>query len=349
MAAENATLRGRAQGSKVGLLRRGLSAVSIVFPVLVISGLFYAAFFVKPVARIVVTPTPVIETRDLFYSTVAAGDGVLWAAGSHGKIIRSEDAGASWRAQASNVNVHLKGLAAWDEKMAIAVGNEYTIVRTVDGGHTWEKVALPDNMLDVKLLKARTGNKPGNGVAIGEFGTVLATSDFGQTWTLASTGADVSWNDAAMLSESKWVLVGEFGQILRTENAGESWEKLESPVESSLNAVYFRDTENGVTVGTEGVILVTNDSGRTWRATTGVNRTHIYDVAWDGRRWIAVGDRGLLLTAETSGLRWNDKSMATSAGWRSHIAFDGGRYVLSGRGIELADIPSETTNVGAKR
>lgn len=349
MVAESATLRGRAQGSKVGLLRRGLSAVSIVFPVLVISGLFYAAFFVKPVARIIVTPAPVIEARDLFYSTVAAGDGVLWAAGSHGKIIRSEDAGASWRAQASNVNVHLKGLAAWDEEKAIAVGNKYTIVRTVDGGNTWEKVALPDNMRDVKLLKTRTGARPGDAIVVGEFGTVLATFDYGQSWVPASTGADVSWNDGAMLSEQEWVLVGEFGQILQTEDAGANWTQIESPVESSLNAVWFRDVMNGVAVGTEGVVLVTSDGGKTWSASPRVTQTHVYDVTWDGHRWVAVGDKGLVLSATASAKRWSNKSMATSAGWRSHVAYDGERYVLSGRGIEFAEIPAEATNVGVKQ
>lgn len=348
MVTESVTRRGNAEGARAGLARRGLSFVGIVFPVFVISGLFYAAFFVKPVARIEVVPTPVIETRDLFYSTAAPEDGVLWAAGSHGKIIRSEDGGASWQTQASNVSVHLQGMAAWDKENAVAVGNGSTLVRTSDGGSTWRKATLPVDVGNVKFLKARTAGKLGSGIVVGEFGTVLVTSDYGRTWILASTGEDVSWNDAAMLSESEWVLVGEFGQILRTEDTGQSWEKLESPVESSLNAVCFRDAENGVAVGTEGVVLVTDDRGRTWHTSPRTTHTHIYDVIWDGRRWVAVGDKGLVLTAKANGLRWNNQSMATSAGWRSHVAFDGRRYVLSGRGIEFADIPSETTNIGAK-
>ena len=337
------------KGPKVGFVRRVLSVVSIIFPVLVISGLFYAAFFVKPGVDIVIAPAPVIEKRDVFYTAIAPEDGVLWAAGNHGKIIRSEDWGVSWKAQSSNVNVHLQGIAGWDGSESIAVGNNATIIRTSNEGQTWEHVAIPDGTGDVKLLKVRIGSAPGDAIVAAEFGTVLVTRDYGRTWSLASTGADVSWNDAAMLSEDEWLLVGEFGQILRTEDAGQNWEKLESPVESSLNAVWFRDKENGVAVGTEGAILVTADGGRTWQATDRINHTHIYDVTWDGRQWIAAGDKGLLLTAKESGLRWSNVSMATSAGWRSHVAFDGRRYILAGRGIEFANIPHETTNIGARR
>jgi hypothetical protein len=67
---------------------------------------------------------------------------VLWRVGSAGKIERSRDAGHTWQAQVSNVEVDLVAGSAPSETVCWVVGRAGTILRTTDGEH-WEKVSSP--------------------------------------------------------------------------------------------------------------------------------------------------------------------------------------------------------------
>ena len=62
-------------------------------PLVIIGGLFYAGFFVKAEAVVQRVEPPTIERRDRFYGVSVPAESVVWAAGSTGKIVRSEDGG----------------------------------------------------------------------------------------------------------------------------------------------------------------------------------------------------------------------------------------------------------------
>lgn len=306
-------------------------------PVLIIGGLLYAAFFMKPQSHGIGVEPPVIEKRDHFYGVVMPSPGIAWAAGNDGKIARSTDGGKIWALQASGVSAHLQSIAAWDPQRAVAVGNRGTVIVTVNGGKTWSKASLPASVGAAKLVRVRT-YPGGKAWAVGEMGTVLFSSDFGAAWSAKTAAEDVAWNDVSFVNDVGW-LVGEFGRMRATRDGGEHWKAAEAPVKSSLNGVYFRSDLDGVAVGTEGVILHTQDGGANWRVLQNVAEEHLYDVLWDGNRWIAVGDKGALLTAGVSADKWSDQSERVGgSSWHTQIAGSGGHYILAGPGLMPIDI-----------
>ena len=68
-----------------------------------------------------------------------------------------------------------------DAQLGWAVGHDEVIIRTRDGGSTWQRVHdAPENekpLLDVWFADAQTG------LAVGAYGGLLATVDGGATWT----------------------------------------------------------------------------------------------------------------------------------------------------------------------
>ena len=79
---------------KLGAGARGLAAVGTSsLPLAIIGGLLYAAFFVKAEPEIGTLKARPLERRDAFYGVAAPEGSILWAAGSYGKIVRSEDGG----------------------------------------------------------------------------------------------------------------------------------------------------------------------------------------------------------------------------------------------------------------
>lgn len=321
-----------------GIRRAALSAL----PLAIIAGLMYAAFFIKPQVHGGSTTRPVIEKRDRLYGVANPAGDLLWAAGNHGKIVRSEDYGKSWAAQTSGTVQHLQAIAAWDARRAVVAGNGGTVLLTEDAGKTWRKAELPAEVAGRKFIRARA-YADGRAWAVGELGTVLAAEGFGAHWKDLSGGDDVTWNDIAQFG-GRACMVGEFGRIRCGGNSGESFEDVPSPVKSSLTAVAFRSDTDGVAVGLEGEIAVTSDGGRRWRALPKTTEQHLYDVHWDGTRWLVVGDKGVTLAAEPDAQQWQEVNGGKgSASWRTQVAGRDGRYVSVGQGIRFVSLPADQT------
>jgi hypothetical protein len=167
------------------------------------------------------------------------------------------------------------------------------LLRTADGGETWEAVALllsPEESLSVtaatpEFLDARNGwialkLQSGSNFSLGR---LFATQDGGRTWQERSLplGEPVRFLDPLR----GWVAGGPAGdQLFQTLDGGLTWNQLDLPVpepESGSVAKFFglpefSDRQTGllpVTVageqGSSLVLFKTSDGGRTWA----LNRT----------------------------------------------------------------------------
>lgn len=313
--------------------RVGVTIATSLIPIAVIGTLLYAAFFVKATALVSAVKPPEIERRDRFLGVAMPTEKVIWAAGSNGKVVRSEDAGFIWTAQSVPTAENLQGIAAWDANQAVGVGGNGVVIRTDDMGKTWVEIAVPKSDVANKLLSVRAYDK-GVAWAVGELGAVLKTQDFGRTWERALPEKDQAWNDICFV-DGRGVLVGEFGQTMTTDDGGVSWQPAKSGVQSSLMSVYLRDESNGVAVGLSGVILVTHDGGRQWNAVERQTREHLNNVIWDGEQWVAVGDKGVIVKGDKEGSVWTASRVSEgNLGWNTQIlrAASGG-YVLAGAGL----------------
>lgn len=320
--------------------RMTVTVVTSLIPIAVVGGLLYAAFFVKAVAVVSAVRPPAIERRDSFLGVAMPDEKIIWAAGSNGKIIRSDDKGANWNAQPVPVMENLQGIAAWNADQAVAVGGG-AVIRTEDGGKTWKEVAVPRSDVANKLLNVRAYAN-GSAWAVGELGAVLNTADFGKTWARALPEKDQAWNDISF-SGRHGILVGEFGQVMTTEDGGGTWQAVKSGIQSSLMSVHLKDASNGVAVGLSGVILTTQDGGSHWSVAERQTKEHLNNVVWDGERWIAVGDKGLLVTGDAQGTAWKASRVSEgSLGWNTQILRvpANGKpagYVLAGASLSRLD------------
>lgn len=330
-----------AQPRQVRKLGRALLSV---LPLALIGALIYAALFIKPVVSGKGVPRPVIEKRDRFYGVAITGPESLWAVGNDGKIVRSSDGGKTWAAQVSSTATHLQAIAAWTAERAVVVGNRGTLLHTANGGKTWHKGEAEIAAPGAKLVRVRT-SADGVAWAVGEMGTVLLTADYGKTWRPAPTRTeDMSWNDIGFVGE-RGCMVGEFGRIRCTTDGGSNWRDVDSPVKSSLNGIVFRNPTDALAVGLEGVILHTGDGGAHWRALPKATELHLYDVAWDGARWIAVGDRGVTLASDAAASHWLDLTQQIdSPSWHTQVNAAGGRVALAGQGVKVAQIDGKEKN-----
>jgi dipeptidyl-peptidase-4 len=242
-------------------------------------------------------PRPVAGAETLDFRDIdAMSDAVAYTlsigAGESSRIYKTIDGGAHWNLQFANTDpkVFLDAMAFWDAERGIAfsdsVDGRFVILRTVDGGRTWERVAAD------RLPPAL----PGEG-AFAASGTNVAMSGRDQVW-IGTTAS----------------------RVLRSSDGGRTWAIATTPVATGqatgIFSIAFRDAQHGVVVGgdyrkeSEAIdnAAITADSGATW--------TLVRDRGLAGFRSVVAwlpGATGALIALGPSGADWSSDEGRT---WR---------------------------------
>src|SRR4029077_8786782 len=102
------------------------------------------------------------------------------------------------------------------------------------------------------------------GTVVGEYGTIVRTTDGGNSWTIQTSGTTQTLWAVSFTDANNGTAVGEAGVILRTTDSGAHWASQPSGTTLQLRGVSFTDANNGAAVGEGGTILRTTDGGNSW-------------------------------------------------------------------------------------
>lgn len=276
------------------MISKLLGWVARIAPWAIVAGLGYAAAFVQPTVEPLPLPQPLVEPRDHFLDVAGDGAGALWFAGNAGTVL-SRDADGEWHRHELDRPVNLQGVARGQGRV-VAMGNQGWVF--TDAGQGWSATQLPVSDYAGKLI----GVKYVDGAfwITGEMGVIFRGDGQGD-WRALSLDADVGLNDLTRADDGRLWIAAEFGNLFHSDDQGRTWQRNELQGET-LQAITFHGPR-GVAVGNQGRIYLTEDTGATWRAVDSGTGEHLYDVAHDGRRWLAVGAGGVLLASER-GRQW---------------------------------------------
>jgi photosystem II stability/assembly factor-like uncharacterized protein len=219
----------------------------------------------------------------------------------------------AWTAQSSGVTARLRGVSAVSDLVAWASGSGGTIVRTADGGATWQALTVSDaaklDFRDVDAISADVAYALS--IGSGESSRIYKTTDAGRTWTLQFTNTDPKaffdamafWDADRGLAFSDSVdgaLV-----ILRTDDGGRSWTRVPGgalPLALENEGAYAASGTNVAVFGrdhawigtTRSRVLRSTDGGRTWAAAVtplaAGSSAGIFSIAFrDAEHGIVVG------------------------------------------------------------
>lgn len=195
-----------------------------------------------------------------------------------------------------------------DEQNGVAVG-ENLIIRTSDGGVTWEEVLqkFDTHFLDVVFLTAN------NGVAVGTKGAVFTTSNGGKNWESKGSGTQNDLLSTAKITESELISVGKNGEILKSTNAGMSWTKISSGSNSDLNDIAIVSQDTLFLAASDGVILKSFNKGLNWQSSTISPGKELLGITFSNSLiGYAVGESGLFLKTINGGETWTPLNSTTT-------------------------------------
>jgi photosystem II stability/assembly factor-like uncharacterized protein len=168
-----------------------------------------------------------------------------------------------------------------------AVGEHGVILRSDDGGNTWEQAQVP---VSVTLTGVHFAT-PEKGWAVGHSGVVLHTEDGGRTWIKQLDGRETSRQEPN-------------GETDSTRRDGGVALLPDSPDQPLLD-VYFADENRGLVVGAYGRMWATRDGGKTWLAwdhhLSNPTGRHLNCVRAVGSDLYVAGEQGALYRSRDGG------------------------------------------------
>ena len=204
-----------------------------------------------------------LVTRSLFLDGDAIGDHMV-VVGERGHILVSLDAGSSWTQAEVPTRATLTGVSLYDLSRGWAVGHDATILRTRDGGFSWEIVysAVEEQrpLLDVWFESEE------HGFAVGAYGYFLETRNGGDTWLPRRiSDDDFHLNHIAAAPSGRLYIAGESGTLYASDDDGASWKRLTSPYEGSFFGTLALDDQRVYAYGLRGHLFRSDDAGMSWR------------------------------------------------------------------------------------
>jgi photosystem II stability/assembly factor-like uncharacterized protein len=189
-------------------------------------------------------------------------------------------------------------------RTVVAVGAGGHILRSTDGGRTWQLARSPTlaTLTGVHFPDER------HGWAVGHDAVILHTEDGGLTWTKQYQGPDlqVSFLDVCFLDAQTGFVAGAYGQFLATRDGGRTWTQRPIIAEDYfLNRLSLGPNGTLFLAGERGTLLRSVDRGVTW-----VPIRTPYDGSFYGilplrpKTLLAHGLRGSLYRSEDDGDTW---------------------------------------------
>ncbi len=261
---------------------------------------------------------PLVDDASL-YDVSFVDDEFGWAVGTHGCIWHTVDGGEHWRPQESHGNVRLSGVCFLNRQLGWAVGgatqpylwtSQGIVLRTSDGGQTWEKqLAFVSALEKVNFFDPLHGVAWGHGSG-GEPLGVFATDDGGRNWRSLGVGVPSVWWGGDFVNQRQGVVVGPQGQMARLVAGDAVPITIDQHNAQSARAVKLSDDGTGWMVGEGGLIQHTTDGGAHWAAVEILPEEIADDIEWRAiatvgeKIWIAGSPGSVVLHSPDAGKSW---------------------------------------------
>jgi photosystem II stability/assembly factor-like uncharacterized protein len=163
---------------------------------------------------------------------------------------------------------------------------------------------------------------PGVLVAVGGSGTIIKSTDGGETWAKKTSPTYNQLNAVDFITQSIGFACGNSSTILKTTDGGESWVSQTSNTNTTLYSIDFVSPDTGWVSGYNRTILKTTDGGVTWISQFSTSTlTFLEDLTALDRQKVFIagwGSGGDFYKTTDGGQTWNGSDMS---GWAKGVDF----------------------------
>lgn len=298
------------------------------------------------------SPIPYPVRDSLHIMDISAVDEHLWLVTTQGAVLHSANDGLTWERQwpvdrgDSRTPAHrLTRVQFLDTAVGFLGGSDGAVLRTRDGGQTWQSGILPagGDVRDLHFLDSLKG------LVLESGNRAYLTTDGGRTWRLAESLSGLSLGTVGKVPMDGGIaylyFAGLDGCVLGPGPESSSPARYWVPGRPALRTARFLDTSLGFAAGDRGILARTRDGGGTWDTlrllTAGASVAGAGSRVADStakilaldflnrRHGFAVGEKGLLFETRDGGRTWRKASRSLDqAGIGSYLRFPPPGYFL---------------------
>ena len=231
------------------------------------------------------------------------------------RFLKTENAGITWDVINTTYGFDPIDIQFFDQNHGIIVG-ESAIIKTADGGLTWENVTPEPGYAEYSAAKYRSGDEV---YVIGRSGNLnmlfLKSTDGGSTWQIILIEG-VSRARAIALPDENTIVIAESTSIYKSGDNGDTWIKsvFPNPDYFYIKSLLFPTPQVGYALGHGEFsnIVKTTDGGNTWfsietNVSSALNAAYFFDE-FNG---VVFGDLGIVLKTTTGGVLGIEKPVNT--------------------------------------
>lgn len=181
------------------------------------------------------------------------------------------------------------------------------------------------------------------GLAVGQQGVILRTTNGGTNWISITSGTPNHLFGVFFVNSSTGYIVGDVGIVLKSTDGGIGWGAQNSGVNVQLQSISFLNANTGYVVGWYGTFLRTTNGGANWLKYSTTINTNLSCVSFaDANVGFAVGQYGKLVRTSNGGVNWSEVATGTGV-LLEHLSF---LNPTTGTIIGENGVIRKTTNAG---
>ena len=242
-----------------------------------------------------------------------------------------------------------QGNTIWDmqfinDNVGYACGNFGTVIKTTDGGVTWDQFNAPTtkNLFTVFFFNSNTGYVAGSG------GYLAKTDNGGLTWAVVNFPTNDFLKKVLFTDQNTGYVLSSFStstHVYKTTDAGATWNNQGNGGALFLDDMYFLNQDTGFACGgsLSGYIIKTTNGGNTWSLVSDAQFQAIYAIKFlNDNTGYAAGDDGGIYKSVDAGLNWTQVGSPSSSELND-IYFRNDTVIVAGVGTILL----KSTNQGS--
>lgn len=256
----------------------------------------------------------------LLLGCLLAAAGLVWGV--------ADASTAAVKARLVERSLLLDGVAV--DGLAVVVGERGHILRSDDGGRTWQQADVPTRA----TLTGVFFHDEKLGWAVGHDQVILRTTDGGKGWQLvhAPPDAESPLLDVWFADSRHGYAIGAYGAFLETGDGGESWtERRIDEEDYHLNQMVHAGGGRLFIAAEAGTVLRSEDSGRNWELlTTPYEGSFFGALPLSEKSLLLFGLRGNLFRSDDAGESWLRIATGTEASLTDGVRLADGTIVIAG-------------------
>lgn len=156
------------------------------------------------------------------------------------------------------------------------------IVKTTDGGSTWDSIGLPINtpLKKIQFTNSQTGYIIGGD---NNFGVLFKTTNGGEEWISIDLNTLECPYGMYFLNNNVGFITGK-NLFSKTTDGGQSWTSLKSSGFRMFQDVNFKNNNEGYVTSANGVYFKTTDGGQSWDSLVSPSANYLSSIYFAGNK-----------------------------------------------------------------